>query len=137
MRRSILLMGPLAFGAITWSSVAFVGGYAGASPTQHITPGSVWTATDTNNGGCEVQTIGENHTWVADDHANGGDAGTYTGGAARVTETWTAGETTGQVFKDHWDQKKDEYKGSGSRPGFGTFKTTLVPGATPGCPHNG
>jgi hypothetical protein len=65
---------------------------------------------------CEVQTIGTGHTFVSDLF---GDAGTFTGGATRIAETWTSGFDAGTTFSGKWDAATKSYVGKfgGTRSG--------------------
>lgn len=104
-------------------------GMAQAAGRRHIRPGGVWTLT-VGGGGCEVQTFGSGHTWVSDRF---GDAGTYTGGLGKITETFsmTSGDA-GAVFKGPWEKSDLDYKGTITFSDASTASATLTKGAT--CP---
>jgi hypothetical protein len=120
MRRLALLSATLV--VTTTIGIAGLGGVADAA-TIHFKPGTVWTE-EANAGGCEIQTVQSGHTWTAD---LAGDAGTYTGGAKHLTETWTHGSGAGVTFSGTWKGTLKEYVGSFGGEGTG-FTGQIVKG---------
>ncbi len=137
MRRLLSMAGGLAMVAgLTTAGLAGVAGSASAaSPasSHRLVPGSVWTQTNLEDHGCEVETIEAGDTFKA--NAGDGDAGTFTQNYQGITETWTAGRDKGQTLRAGWAPNAKEYKGRGSGGvGGGTkWKTTIVAGAVPKC----
>ncbi|MGO9342103.1 MAG: hypothetical protein ACLP6E_06230, partial [Acidimicrobiales bacterium] len=82
--------GLAAIASLTTAGLASSAGVASAASPANVphkfTPGSVWTQTNLSNHGCEVETIGANHTFTADKSK---DAGTYTQSVkGGLTLTW-------------------------------------------------
>jgi hypothetical protein len=111
LRRAAVTVAGLAMA--TSFGLAGAGVASAAAPALKVKPGSQWTLEDhgiEGTGGCEVDTMASNGTFTSDLF---GDSGTWSGGGATITVTWTAGSDNGVVFTGTFTKTpRKEYRGS-------------------------
>jgi hypothetical protein len=126
MRRAAAIVGGLALA--TSFGLAGAGVSSAAVPALKVQPGSKWTFEDhgiEHTGGCEVNTFASNGTFTSDLF---GDAGTWSGGGATLSMTWTAGEDTFVKFNGTFTKTATvkEYKGGISTGDAGAVVKGIV-----------
>ncbi|HXW35924.1 MAG TPA: hypothetical protein VEJ87_15220 [Acidimicrobiales bacterium] len=128
MRKWMLLTGSAVLMVTLASS-----GTAGAAPAtavpKHVKPGSVWTL-EVSGGYCEVQTFLVDHLFTANVND---DAGTYTGGGKKITETWTSGGFAGTTDSGTYLKSAGYYLVELFLDGSEVNTGALVPGAVSRC----
>ncbi len=111
LRRAAVTVAGLAMA--TSFGLAGAGAASAAAPALKVKPGSHWTLEYhgvEGTGGCEVDTMASNGTFTSDLF---GDSGTWSGGGATITVTWTAGQDNTLVFTGTFTKTpRREYKGS-------------------------
>jgi hypothetical protein len=95
-------------------------------PTK-VEPGSTWTLVEQGTR-CVGETFAKHHAFT---ESGTGATGTYKG-TTKLTMSWTAGNSTGGVFKGKWSKKTGDYSGSYTFYGQ-SVPTTLVPVGTGKC----
>jgi hypothetical protein len=128
LRRAAVLAAGLAMTAC--AGLAGAAPASAVSPALKIKPGSQWHDASASTSCDEVITFAANNTFTAD---KAGDAGTWSGGGTTLTMRWTAGGSTGVVFKGTFTTTPDvEYLGKFSLGG--THESgELVKGPGTGC----
>jgi hypothetical protein len=101
---------------------------AAVPSTLHVLPGSRWTV---ELNGCMVAVFQANHTFTTD---SSGDSGTWSGGGAKLTMTWTAGTDYNLHFVGIFSKTPvKEYTGTFSVQGGVVGTGQVVKGAVAGC----
>src|ERR1700722_3081219 len=130
--KAALRMGMAVAGAIAMAGglgLAGVGEASAASAALKIESGAMWTF-QVKNAGCEIDLFQSNDTFTSDFH---GDAGTWNGGGATISMTWTAGNDAGQTFAGHFVSTKSPVRYKGEEFDNPGFKAKLVKATTLGC----
>ncbi len=125
LRQAAMTLAGLAMAA--GFGLAGAGAASAAAPALKVKPGSQWTLEDhgiEGTGGCEVDTMASNGTFTSDLF---GDSGTWSGGGATITVTWTAGDDNGVVFTGTFTKTpRKEYRGSLNTGDSGLFIKGVV-----------
>jgi hypothetical protein len=103
-------------------------GLVGVAGAAHVKPGGKWTLTVVFGSGtsCESQTFGPGHTWTGNPRTYN-DAGTYTGGAKSISETFTSGVYSSSTFEGTYRGRRAGYVGE-----FDTGDSQLTAALTKG-----
>ena len=125
LRQAAMTLAGLAMAA--GFGLAGAGAASAAAPALKVKPGSHWTLEYhgvEGTGGCEVDTMASNGTFTSDLF---GDSGTWSGGGATITVTWTAGDDNGVVFTGRFTKTpRKEYRGSLNTGDSGLFIKGVV-----------
>jgi hypothetical protein len=145
MRRSAIVTAVVLFTTIAGAAAPGLTSTAGATSRRgpgtstatapapanvRVKAGSAWTL-DITGAGCQSDTFAAHHVFTAG--TTNGDRGTYKG-TRKLTMAWTAGASTGAVFKGTWTRATGHYTGTYASGGAtAPLAATLVPAATSAC----
>jgi hypothetical protein len=109
------------------AGLAGSGTASASAPPLKVKPHSQWTLEDhgvEHTGSCEVDTMRSNGTFTSDRF---GDSGSWSGGGATITITWTAGQDHGVVFAGTFTSTPvKEYRGSFNTGDLGVLVKGVV-----------